>query len=119
MEKEKAKANQEASWQSLTSWVHPAGRPIWPTKNYHPYDQAYWGQGKGKKGKKGTSTFQYLSLETNVIQKEKADRIKARPKRSQPSQSTDSGELRGDSINESWCRKNTESAPKRNDTPTT
>ena len=35
-----------------------AERPIWP-ENYDPYDQAYWGKGKGKKGKKGTSKFQY------------------------------------------------------------
>ena len=29
------------------------------TENYDPYDQAYWGKGKGKKGKKGKSKFQY------------------------------------------------------------
>ena len=28
-------------------------------ENYDPYDQAYWGKGKGKKGKKGKSKFQY------------------------------------------------------------
>ena len=35
-----------------------AGRPIWP-EYQDPYDQAYWGKGKGKKGKKGKSKFQY------------------------------------------------------------
>ena len=28
-------------------------------ENYDPYDQAYWGKGKRKKGKKGKSKFQY------------------------------------------------------------
>ena len=59
-----------------------------------PYDQAYWGKGKGKKGKKGKSKFQYPfdgTMETRVIHsaimaREKADRIKENPKRSRPSQ---------------------------------
>ena len=29
------------------------------SENQDPYDQAYWGKGKGKKGKKGKSKFQY------------------------------------------------------------
>ena len=35
------------------------GKANMANENYDPYDQAYWGKGKGKKGKKGTSQFQY------------------------------------------------------------
>ena len=68
-----------------------AGRPIWPMKDYDPYDQAYWGKGKGKKGKKGKSKFQY-SFDGNKgfpsydNGKGKGGLGKEKPKRSQPSQ---------------------------------
>ena len=35
------------------------GKANMANENYDPYDQAYWGEGKGKKGKKGKSKFQY------------------------------------------------------------
>ena len=35
------------------------GKANMANENYDPYDQAYWGKGKGKKGKKGKSKFQY------------------------------------------------------------
>ena len=35
------------------------GKAYMANENYDPYDQAYWGKGKGKKGKKGQSKFQY------------------------------------------------------------
>ena len=59
-------------------------------ENCDPYDQAYWGKGKGKKGKKGKSKFQYPydgnkgypSYENG----KRADMTKESPKRSQPPQ---------------------------------
>ena len=35
------------------------GKANMANENYDPYDQAFWGKGKGKKGKKGQSKFQY------------------------------------------------------------
>ena len=35
------------------------GKANMANANYDPYDQAYWGKGNGKKGKKGKSQFQY------------------------------------------------------------
>ena len=35
------------------------GKANMANENYDPYDQAYWGKGKGKKGKKGKTKFQY------------------------------------------------------------
>ena len=35
------------------------GKANMANENYDPYDQAYWGKGTGKKGKKGKSKFQY------------------------------------------------------------
>ena len=34
------------------------GKATMANENQDPYDQAYWGKGKGKKGKKGKSKFQ-------------------------------------------------------------
>ena len=42
------------------------GKANMANENYDPYDQAYWGKGKGKKGNKGKSKFQYM-METKVI----------------------------------------------------
>ena len=60
-------------------------------ENYDPYDQAYWGKGKGKKGKKENHNSNIPMMETRVIHpmrmaKEKADSTKENPRRSQPSQ---------------------------------
>ena len=60
-------------------------------ENYDPYDQAYWGKGKGKKGKKGKSNSNIPMMETKVmhpmrVAKERADRRKENPRRSQPPQ---------------------------------
>ena len=35
------------------------GKANMANENYDPYDQAYWGKGTGKKGKKGKSKFQF------------------------------------------------------------
>ena len=35
------------------------GKANMANENYDPYNQAYWGKGKGKKGKKGKSKFHY------------------------------------------------------------
>ena len=35
------------------------GKANMANENQDPYDQAYWGKGKGKKGKKGNSKFKY------------------------------------------------------------
>ena len=67
------------------------GKANMANEQQDPYDQAYWGKGKGKKGKKGKSKFQYPYDETKVIHpmtmaKEKADMTKESPKHSQPLQ---------------------------------
>ena len=54
------------------------GKANMANENYDPYDQAYWGKGKGKKGKKGKSKFQYPYDGNKVIHpmrmaKERAD----------------------------------------------
>ena len=67
------------------------GKANMANENYDPYDQAYWGKGKGKKGKKGKSNSNIPIMETKVIHpmrvvKERADRRKDNPRRSQPPQ---------------------------------
>ena len=59
-------------------------------ENYDPYDQAYWGKGKGKKGKENQNSNTPM-METRVIRpmrmaKERADMTRENPRRSQPSQ---------------------------------
>ena len=60
-------------------------------ENYDPYDQAYLGKGKGKKGKKGTSKFQYpydgnKGYPSYENGKGKSGHEKGSPRRSQPPQ---------------------------------
>ena len=62
--REKEKENQETK-RAVTNEVKPfrksgsGGKANMANENYDPYDQAYWGKGKGKKGKKGKAKFQY------------------------------------------------------------
>ena len=67
------------------------GKANMANENQDPYDQAYWGKGKGKKGKTGKSKSNIPMMETRAIHpmtmaKEKVDKRKENPKRSQPSQ---------------------------------
>ena len=68
------------------------GKANMANENYDPYDQAYWGKGKGKKGKKGKSKFQYpydgrKGYPSYMrVAKERADRREDNPRRSQPPQ---------------------------------
>ena len=59
------KTKKEKDNQETTRAVKPfnksgsGGKANMANENYDPYDQAYWGKGKSKKGKKGTSKFEY------------------------------------------------------------
>ena len=43
------------------------GKANMANENYDPYDQAYWGKGKGKQGKKGNQNSNISMMETRVI----------------------------------------------------
>ena len=64
-EKEKQEARRAVTNEVASNpfeKVAPAGRPIYANianENQDPYDQAYWGKGKGKKWNKAKSKFQY------------------------------------------------------------
>ena len=67
------------------------GKANMANENQDPYDQADWGKGKGKKGKKENRNSSIPMMETKVIHpmtvaKAKADMTKENPKRSQPQQ---------------------------------
>ena len=60
-------------------------------ENYDPYDQAYWGKAKERRGRKESPNSNIPMMETRVIHpmrmaKERADMTKENPRRSQPSQ---------------------------------
>ena len=66
------------------------GKANMANENYDPYDQAYWGKGKGKKRMENQNS-NIPMMETKVIHpmrvaKERADREKENPRRSQPPQ---------------------------------
>ena len=56
--REKEKRHQETK-RAVTNKVASNPFDNMANENSDPYDQAYWGKGKGKKGKKGKSKFQY------------------------------------------------------------
>ena len=67
------------------------GKANMANENYDPYDQAYLGKGKGKKGKKGNPNSNIPMMETRVIHpmrmaKERATITQENPRRSQPLQ---------------------------------
>ena len=93
--REKEKENQETK-RAVTNEValNPSEKAVlagMANENYDPYDQAYWGKGKGKKGKKENQNSNIPMMETKVIHlmrmaKERADMTKENPRRSQPPQ---------------------------------
>ena len=67
------------------------GKANMANENYDPYDQAYWGKGKEKKGKKGKSKLQYpydgnKGYPSYENGKGKSGQEKENPRRSQPPQ---------------------------------
>ena len=86
-EKEKEKENQDIKRgvtnevaSNLSEEVVPAGRPIWPTKIRIPTTSHTGEKAKERKGRKENRNHPM------TVAKEKADKTKENPKRSQPRQ---------------------------------